>query len=114
MRACAVGDCLHWSLRHSSPPTWMNGDVSAGNSSSSSSKTPSKKRRVLSVGASTFGLMPQVSHTESAEVSMTSVLPSSGYALMAACEWPGMSISGTTRICRSAAYATISRMSSCV
>lgn len=45
---------------------------------------------------------------------MTSVLPSSGYAAMAACECPGMSISGTTRICRSAAYATISRMSSWV
>lgn len=48
-------------------------------------------------------LMPQVSQTEREVVSMTSVLPSSGYAAMAACECPGTSISGTTVICRSAA-----------
>ncbi len=64
------------------------------------------------MGARTFGLTPQVSQTVRAAVSTTSVLPSSGYAAMAACEWPGRSISGTTVMCRSAAYATISRMSS--
>ena len=42
--------------------------------------------RQLSVGASTFGLMPQSVFTSSAAVSMTSAFPSSGYAAMAACE----------------------------
>ena len=42
------------------------------------------------------------------------VTPSHGYAAIAAWLWPGTSISGTTVMCRSAAYATISRRSSTV
>ncbi len=42
------------------------------------------------------------------------VFPSSGYAAMAACAWPGISISGTTVMNRALAYATTSRTSSWV
>ena len=42
------------------------------------------------------------------------VQPNSGYAAIAACECPGISISGITVICLSEAYFTISFISSCV
>lgn len=73
------------------------------------SRTARQKSSVSSRRFSTCGEIPQDVRT-----SRAGPLPSSGYAAMAACMCPGMSISGTTVTCRSAAYATILRRSSVV
>ncbi|OQA41947.1 MAG: hypothetical protein BWY52_02393 [Chloroflexi bacterium ADurb.Bin325] len=58
---------------------------------------------VLSLALNTLRLTPQSGLTSSGSAGSTSVLPSSAYAAIAACAWPGISISGTTVTKRSAA-----------
>ena len=105
--ACTRSLAIHCVFGHSSPPMWMNFE---GNSDSTSASTFCRNSMVESSVLYTLGFTPQVVIT----LSCWPVLPSSGYAAMAACECPGISISGTTFTCRAAAYATTSRISSCV
>ncbi len=104
-RARAAGLVSHSVVGHSSPPMWMYGD---GKTSMTSSSTVRQKSKTSSWTPNTVSQTPQRVHTSSRRAGS---FPSSGWAASAARTWPGISISGTTRTPRAAAYRTRSRSS---
>ena len=94
----------HSVVEHSSPPrcTKLHGKMST-----TSSTTRLQNSKVPSFRLSTCGDGSQAVRTSSGSLG----LPSSGYAAMAACMCPGMSISARTSTCLRAAKATISTRS---
>src|SRR5678816_2318067 len=109
MRALTRGDASHCGFTASSPPTWM---YSPGNTSMTSVRTSSRNLNVESSTLNRFSYTPQSDGT-SLSLAAKGGTPNSGYATMAALAWPGISTSGTTLMCRAAAYFTMSRACSC-